>query len=92
MFEQEGLLDWDELPAGGAEVRLAGRRAWVGPEADDVSVIVVPGETFVYTVVGPTEGDVAIAVAGDLPDPPSFSLGERVRRGFESVIERFGLD
>lgn len=92
VFEQEGLLDWDALPEGGSEARLAGRRSWLAADAGDMSVVVVPGETFVYTIIGPSEGDTTVAVAEALPDPPAFSLGARVRRGFRSVIERFGLD
>ena len=92
VFEQEGLLDWDALPEGGSEVRLAGRRAWLGPEAGGPAVAVVPGETFVYTIVGPGDSDATMAVAEALPDPPGFSLGDRVRRGLESVVERLGID
>ncbi len=92
VFEQEGLLDWDELPDGGSEVELAGRHSWLLRDEGGRTLVVIPGETFVYTVVGPSEGDVTVDLAGALPDPPEFSLGDRVRRGFESVIERFGLD
>jgi hypothetical protein len=95
LFEQEGSLDWDDLPADGERTEIGGRSAWVGhlPGDDGVlrSVVVIPEYPVVYTLV--TE-DAATAehVAPELPEPQDYTFGDRARQSVDNLARRLGLD
>lgn len=76
LFEQEGELDWDALPAG-EPVELAGHdaRRWAGPSG---VVVVWELDGVVYTTVSDASTDEVAAIVDDLGDDESL-FGRAVR-------------
>lgn len=95
LFEQEGRLDWSDLPAYGRETEVAGRRAWVGTvngtRTPPGHVVIVPDGPVVYTLVTTGAPDPALALAPELPEPQDYSWSDRARRNVETLAERIGL-
>jgi hypothetical protein len=93
VFQQEGTLDWAELPDTGTRTDLGAERAWIGAAGEglgEAAVVVLPRGDIVYTVVTETPQE-ARAVAETLPSPPGYSLAERTRRNFEGLARRLGF-
>jgi hypothetical protein len=65
VFEQKGELDWDALPGGGTDTRVADTRSrrYREPSAD---VLVWERDGVVYTCVSDAPSDVGMAMADDL--------------------------
>lgn len=96
VFQQEGSLDWAALPDTGDRRRLDGRDAWVGTVTAaggdaESAVVVVDRGSVVYTVVTDANVDAALTVAGELPDPPAYSFGQRAQKNLEELARRIGL-
>lgn len=94
VFQQEGSLDWDELPAEGRRDDPDVGRAWVGTvetPSGPAAVAVVPrGGDIVYTVIA-TSPEEAWQVAERLPPPRDYSIAERTKRNLEGVARRLGF-
>jgi hypothetical protein len=55
------------------------------------SVVVIDKGSVVYTVVTDAPPAAAVTVARDLPDPPSYSIGQRAQKNLEQLARRVGL-
>lgn len=92
IFEQEGTLDWDALPDGGAETRVGDDRAWVLTDGDPPqTVLVVPKGSVIYTLVSTLPTEDLVALADELPPGEEYSLSQRARRNFAEIARRLGL-
>lgn len=97
LFQQEGTLDWSDLPADGEERTIGDQRAWVttvDADAGTGQVIVVPDGPVVYTLVasGPESTDAAFGLVPVLPEPQDYSWIDRARHNVDRVTDRLGLD
>lgn len=96
VFQQEGSLDWGALPETGERRQVDRSEAWVGTVhaaggGTEPAVVVVDKGNVVYTVVTDASLDAALTVAGELPDPPAYSFGQRAQRNLEELARRIGL-
>jgi hypothetical protein len=95
VFQQEGVLDWGTLPSSGDRDGAGGAAAWVGTPSvigeGTPSVVVIDKGSVVYTVVTDAPPAAAVTVARDLPDPPSYSIGQRAQKNLEQLARRVGL-
>lgn len=66
VFMREGEVDFDDLPAGGTRVEVAGRRAWRWDDMADGRLLVIEGDDVVITIAGDEPGDAVLDVAGAL--------------------------
>jgi len=91
VFEQQGSLDWDELPVDeGSRVDLAGRDGWRWDAAPvDGRVVVFEDDGMVVTVVGDEPGDAVLDVARLLPAPRDLPMFERMERAATRALELF---
>lgn len=86
VFAQPGRLARGSLPDGGRPVQL-GRWAgvaygWPGGEA-----VTWQAHGLVYTVVGDGPVEEVLAAAASVPEPPSPSVGSRVRQRSRAIVD-----
>lgn len=77
VFEQEGRLDWDELPPGGTTADVAGRRTRQY-RVEAGSVLVWQSKGIVYTAISDAPPDLLDGMVTDFPARASRGVLERV--------------
>ncbi len=89
LYEQPGQLD-PTVIEGATKITVAGAKGW-RIQNEGATVIVVQRDDLVYAVVGPPDGELALAVADRLPNPPEPSLTERLGDAGRGLLDSFGL-
>jgi hypothetical protein len=90
VFRQAGETDVEQLPDGKV-ADMSGTEVWSSTVAD-MSVAVIDGDGFVWTVVGDDDHDpMMVAMMDDLPSR-SPSLGDRLRDAADAVVRPWRLD
>lgn len=87
VFEEEGDLDYRELPRHGTHLELDGDEGWRwdgGTTAGRVLVLARGG--LVFTLVGDESDKAVLAAARALPGSPEPALGTRVRRACAELL------
>lgn len=88
LFEQEGELQVDDLPAGSVRREVDGRVAWV-VDRPELQVVVLPGDDAVFTLVGASP---VVDLVADVPEPRDYTFGDRLRLSAEGLLRRLGID
>jgi hypothetical protein len=94
VFEQQGSLEWSDLPTGGTRLTMDGDDAWtmpVGASEMSTDIVVLARDGLVVTVLGGAPHEDVVAIAEAVPDPPGPSMVERVGDACSWVAEGFGF-
>lgn len=89
LFEQAGHADWSKLPQG-ERMRSSGDKAWHG-RAHGYDIVVVERSGIVYTLIASAPIQTALDAAGDLPEPGSPSVGDRLRAAGRGLLDAFSF-
>jgi anti-sigma factor RsiW len=89
VYEQEGAVRWDALPAG-TTMTIGGDPAWAMSSGGD-EVLVLARGPIVYTVVATAPHDMMMGMVDELPRPAEPSMPERAQAACRTVVVRFGL-
>ena len=87
VFEQEGELDPDDLPADGSHLRIDGDDAWRWDGDREGRVVVLERGDLVVTLVGEESGDAVEAAARALPGADGIGFGTRLKRACGEALE-----
>ena len=91
LFEHQGRVAWDRLPADGERVSIDGKPGWFG-EIGGYDVMVVEGRGIVYAVVAKEVGAmIESSIADDLDGEPKPSLWGRIKEASRDAVDVFGL-
>jgi len=88
LFQKQGGLNADDLPAQRRSTRLDGRPAWAFSWPGGEGVIWTSGRT-VYTLVGDVPADELTTVAASVPVHPSTPVMHRLRQACRGLVESF---
>lgn len=92
VFTQEGVVDWDAMPADGEMAAMADdSKAWKKTMEGTEVMVVDSGATVLTVVADPGTAEMA-EMAVEMTDAASGSgLAERIRRAAGDVVELFGF-
>ena len=88
LFQQQGGLDSNALPAQRRSVRLDGRPAWAFSWPGGEGLVWTAGRT-VYTLMGDVPDDELTQVAASVPVHPSTSVMHRLRQACRGLVDSF---
>lgn len=89
VFEQAGMVDWDEMPDTGNTHMVDDDKAWQS-HTDD-GTVVLERDGLVVVVVGSAPAEHAMTVANAIPDPPDPSLADRAADACRELTSLFGF-
>lgn len=89
VYEQEGAVRWDALPAG-TSMTVGGDPAWAMRSGTDEVVVLARGP-IVYTIVATAPHDLMMSAATELPRPADASMPERAQAACRTMVVRFGF-